>query len=64
MIELNEFQIQYIEKKLAEIKFRRQDIAEELLDHLCCAVEEEITDGQTFLQAVNNTFNTFHKDEM
>ena len=64
MVELNDFQVQYIEAKLSEVKLRRHDLADELLDHLCCAVEEEIAGGQPFHLAVNNAFDTFQKDEM
>lgn len=64
MIELNDFQIQYIEAKLAEARLRDQDLAEEILDHLCCAVEEQMAAGQPFSQSVAIAFAAFQKDEM
>lgn len=64
MIELNDIQIQYIEAKLREVKFLRPDLAEELLDHLCCSVEEDMVAGQPFHQAVTFAFARFQKDEM
>lgn len=64
MIELNDAQIQYIETRLAEVKIRRRDLEEELLDHLCCFVEALMADGQPFHHAVSHAFDTFQKDEM
>lgn len=61
---LNDRQIQYIEFCLAEARLRHGGLQEELLDHLCCAVEEKMADGCTFQQAVKATFDTFRKDEM
>jgi murein DD-endopeptidase MepM/ murein hydrolase activator NlpD len=64
MIELNDFQIQYIEAKLAEVQLRDQDLAEEILDHLCCVVEEQMAAGQPFSRSVTIAFTAFQKDEM
>ena len=62
--ELNETQVFFIEKKLADLGLEYLPLKEEFLDHVCCLVEEEIATGQTFQQAIHVIFGAIGKDEL
>lgn len=64
MVELNEQQVgfiaDYLEKNIVELLVLR----EELLDHLCCAVEIEMASGSTFHQAQEKVFANFSEETL
>ncbi|MEM1319845.1 MAG: peptidoglycan DD-metalloendopeptidase family protein [Bacteroidota bacterium] len=56
---LNDQQILFIESRLTEEGLEHTALREELLDHICCAVEAKMQRGISFHNAVNATFDTF-----
>jgi murein DD-endopeptidase MepM/ murein hydrolase activator NlpD len=59
MTPLTENQIILIQLRLQESQLKYQPLQEELLDHLCCAVEENLELGQPFQEAMDNAFRLF-----
>ena len=64
MIQLNEQQLFSIEKILEEQGLHDGPLKEELLDHLCCQVEQAMEGGILFHQALRQSLDTFQEDEM
>ncbi|MEO1259145.1 MAG: M23 family metallopeptidase [Bacteroidota bacterium] len=64
MIQLNEQQLFSIEKILEEQGLNDGPLKEELLDHLCCQVEQAMDGGMLFHQALQQSLDTFQEDEM
>lgn len=64
MIELNENQVAHIEQILQEKGVKNNGLRTELLDHICCQVEERMAIGTIFSQALTESFDTFKEDEM
>jgi murein DD-endopeptidase MepM/ murein hydrolase activator NlpD len=63
MPELSENQVLLVQTKLAESQLKYKPLQEELLDHLCCAVEENMDFGMTFQGATTVAFQRFDKGE-
>ncbi len=61
---LNEQQIVSIEKILEEKGLDYGPLKEELLDHICCQIENEMTTGNLFSQALQKSLDAFQEDEM
>ena len=59
MIELNENQIQYIEQSLQAQGLQYAPLLEDLLDHVCCQIEAEMTAGHSFHAAMESAFAHF-----
>ncbi len=64
MIELNEHQLFSIEKILEEKGLNDGSLKEELLDHICCQVEQAMGEGLLFNQALKRSLDTFQEDEI
>lgn len=64
MIQLNEQQLYSIEKILEEQGLHYGPLKEELLDHVCCQVEQAMGEGQLFHQALRQSLDAFQEDEM
>ncbi len=63
MPELSENQILLIQNRLDETQLKYKPLQEELLDHLCCAVEENMAVAMPFQQAVTVAFQRFETGE-
>ena len=61
---LSEAQIEFIQHLLDQQALRYTPLKEELLDHLCCSVEQSLSDGRPFAEAVQQAFSAFREDEM
>lgn len=64
MIVLQEAQIAHLAEKLQQAGLQHAILQEELLDHLCCAVEEKMDTGLTFEQAAEEALNAFPQPEL
>lgn len=64
MMPLNEQQILSIENILEEKGLDYGPLKEELLDHICCQVEQSMADGHLFHQALQQSLDAFQEDEM
>ncbi len=62
--ELQVEEIQFIENYLQAQSLHYQPLQEELLDHMCCSVEDRLQEGIDFQQACEQVFQTFGKDEI
>lgn len=58
-MELSDNQILHIENELRQSGIDYQPLREELLDHLCCAIEEKMTSGNNFETAFHETLQSF-----
>ena len=64
MSELNIQQINYISEHLRFCELDYEPLREELLDHICTAIEIKMEEGQTFHKAADHVFELFNKDEI
>lgn len=63
-IELNSQQVIFIEENLSSKGMEYDPLKEELLDHLCCMVENKMKSGKSFHIASNEVFDAFGKEEL
>jgi len=63
-MQLTESQTALIAEKINEAGLKYYPLREELLDHLCCATEEKMSEGATFPEALNALSELFKEDEM
>jgi len=63
-MQLNEVQTAHIAEKINEAGLKYYPLREELLDHLCCATEEKMSDGASFSEALDALSELFKEDEM
>ncbi len=59
---LSDEQVDYIENLLKENGLSYPPLLEDLLDHVCCAVESKMDDGTAFQVAIKEVLNAFGKD--
>lgn len=60
---LTDFQINLIEKDIASSGVYMKELVYDLLDHVCCSVEEKMQDGEVFDKAYEQTKSEFcHTD--
>ena len=64
MICLNALQYQKVEDRLLNMGTKSHLLQEELLDHICCEIEERMNSGQVFETAVEIAFAQFTKTEV
>ena len=64
MIQLNEHQILSLEKTLENQGLKDGPLKEELLDHMCCQIEQAMSEGMLFHQALQQSLDAFQEDEM
>ncbi|MCB0644711.1 MAG: M23 family metallopeptidase [Phaeodactylibacter sp.] len=63
-MELLDTQVVLVSRKLDAVGLAYQPLKEELLDHICCAIEAQLDQGMAFEQAFEEAFDTFGEDEM
>ena len=61
---LNENQVAHIGQIIKEKGVKNAELRDELLDHVCCQVENRMDNGQPFRQALAASLDTFEEDEM
>lgn len=64
MVELSKNQVQYILKDIHRNGIQNEDLAHNLLDHICCILEEELDDTHSFETHYPLVFKRFFKREM
>ena len=64
MVELSKNQVQYILKDIHRNGIQNEDLAHNLLDHICCILEEELDDTHSFETHYPLVFKRFFKKEM
>jgi hypothetical protein len=64
MVELSKHQVQYILKDIHQNGIQNEDLALNLLDHICCILEEELDDIRSFETHYPLVFKRFFKKEM
>ena len=63
-MELNISQIDIVAAAIEHIGLKNEPLREELLDHLCCLVEEKISNGATFEKALQQCLVDFGDQEL
>ncbi len=61
---LNKEQVEFIVRHLQQSNWKYEPLQEELLDHLCCAIEQKMELGISFEQATASVFGIFSEDEI
>ncbi|MEQ9440824.1 MAG: type II CAAX endopeptidase family protein [Cyclobacteriaceae bacterium] len=61
---LSKAQISLIRERLQHEGIKTPELAEDLLDHFCVAIEEEMGQGQAFESAFEHVFNILQEDEL
>lgn len=61
---LSKAQIRLIRERLQHEGIKTPELAEDLLDHFCVAIEEKMSDGHAFESALEQVFNTLQEDEL
>ena len=56
---LNDFQIGLIEKDIQSSGVYMKDLVYDMLDHICCSVEEKMQEGEVFDKAYEKTKSEF-----
>jgi hypothetical protein len=64
MVELSKQQVQFILKDIHQNGIQNEDLALNLLDHICCILEEELDDIRSFETHYPLVFKRFFKKEM
>ena len=64
MVELSKQQVQFILKDIHQNGIQNEDLALNLLDHICCILEEELEDNHSFETHYHSVFKRFFKKEM
>lgn len=59
MKELSETQVEYIRNRIRREGINRADLEHDILDHLCCLVEQEADDAGNFEEAFERVFHGF-----
>lgn len=62
MRNLTEKEIETIVQKVNSSKIEFDEMREDLIDHLCCSIEDDIKKGLSFEQAYNDAFNNICPD--
>ncbi|MEZ4943907.1 MAG: ABC transporter permease [Cyclobacteriaceae bacterium] len=61
-MKLKNSQIDFIEQDLRDKGILFDDLREDLVDHICCEVEQKMEEGMTFMDAYLNAVAPFKKD--
>ncbi|MBR9920000.1 MAG: M23 family metallopeptidase [Bacteroidetes bacterium] len=64
MPELSAEQVDQVQAKLHQVGLEFRPLEDEFLDHLCCAIEQNMGAGMTFAEAEKSAFAAFGEDEM
>ena len=59
---LSDQNIEFITKRINESKIDSAEMKEDLIDHFCCAVEEEMKKGKSFEESYDKAFNDICPD--
>jgi len=62
--ELTTQQVGLVELYLQNQEMDYEPLKGELLDHICCMIEEKITNGENFQEASEAVFDQFRKDDL
>jgi hypothetical protein len=58
MSRLNDEQIEYIKNQIENSKIKSRELRDDLLDHFCCVIEDDLKKGIGFAEAFKSAFNT------
>jgi hypothetical protein len=61
---LNEYQINQVNDALAESGVTHKALQEDLLDHVCCIIEEKIDEGLSFHEGLEYALNEFGVNQL
>jgi len=61
---LTKHQINLIKEHIQQKGVKTPELAEDLLDYFCVAVEEKMEEGETFESAFESAFNALQEDEL
>lgn len=64
VMHLHKEQIKQIKVRIMQEGVVTPELIEELLDHFCVAIEEEMKEGKLFQSAFDHVFNTLQEDEL
>ncbi|MGD1889986.1 MAG: lysostaphin resistance A-like protein [Cyclobacteriaceae bacterium] len=61
---LTKSQISLIKKRIQQEGVKTAELAEDLLDHFCVAIEQQVAQGRPFQLALDKAFDTLQEDEL
>ena len=64
MVSLDARQIEIVHDLILSQGVDMPELRIDLLDHICCMIEERMTDGDDFKQALNKSFELFGTNEL
>ena len=64
MYSVSDDQIEYILDDIEKRGVTTEDVRYNILDHVCCIIENEFTDGKDFFKFYENTIARFYKKEL
>lgn len=64
MPELSIQELQEVEQKLQEAGLSYDVLEAEMLDHICCSIEQDLASGTRFSEAMQSAFDAFGEDEL
>lgn len=62
MAQLTNEQIQFIKEKINSSKIQSQELKDDLIDHFCCFIEDEIAKGSDFNSAYEKAYTIICPD--
>ncbi|MEM6846060.1 MAG: type II CAAX endopeptidase family protein [Bacteroidota bacterium] len=63
-VTLSKAQISLIKKRIQREGIKTTELAEDLLDYFCVAIEQEVAQGRPFQQAFDKVFDALQRDEL
>ena len=64
MYELSDDQVEYILNNIEKRGVTTEDVRDNILDHVCCIIENEFTVGKDFYRAYEDTIARFYTKEL
>ena len=64
MYNVSDDQVEFILDDIAKRGVTTEDVRYNILDHVCCIIENEFTDGKDFFKFYENTIARFYKKEL
>jgi hypothetical protein len=64
MYKLSDQQIDFITADIKQRGIEMEGLQQSLLDHICCIIEQDFTEGGDFEQFYRQTIHTFYKNEL
>ena len=62
MSNLTNEQIDFIAKQVNKSNIDSKELKEDLIDHFCCLIEDDLKNGKNFEESSNKTFKTIFPD--